>query len=87
MTLTWISDPGHGWLAVPITQLEALGIANRISRYSYKHEATAYLEEDCDAPLYLAALEASGVDLDSALHKHVFLPHDAPVRGYRSFQS
>jgi hypothetical protein len=85
MRLSWLSDPGHGWLAVPITDLEALGIADKISRYSFKHEATAYLEEDCDASLYLSALKASGVDLNALEQSHTFLPHDAPCRDYPRF--
>lgn len=53
----FIQDPGHGWLEVPRAELEALGIADDISRYSYQSRdgATAYLEEDCDMSRFYAA--------------------------------
>ena len=43
------SDPGHAWLAVPMSYLLQLGIAGEISSFSYMKGRTAYLEEDCDA--------------------------------------
>lgn len=51
------SDPGHGWLVVPMKELIELGIAERISRYSYLDPVTqeAFLEEDCDAGLFMSA--------------------------------
>lgn len=51
----FLNDPGHGWLEVPRAELEALGIADKISSYSYINQRFAYLEEDCDAPKFLAA--------------------------------
>lgn len=51
------SDPGHGWLAVKVKELYALGIHNRITSCSYLRGATAYLEEDVDAPVFLEAYE------------------------------
>lgn len=48
-TLTYHSDPGHGWLEVPRDDLTALGIKHEISACSYQDEANAYLEEDVDA--------------------------------------
>src|SRR5208283_3098652 len=57
-TLTFHTDAGHGWLQVPRKALFDLGIAASISRYSYVKGDFAFLEEDCDAPKYLAALKA-----------------------------
>ena len=51
--LIWISDPGHAWLRVPIGDYFASGI--QASRFSYVDAAHVYLEEDCDAELYLDA--------------------------------
>lgn len=51
-TYKFYADPGHGWLAVKITELMELGIITQISTYSYMRGATAYLEEDCDASLF-----------------------------------
>ena len=43
------SDPGHGWLAVKLSEIKMLGIETDISEFSYIKGKTAYLEEDCDA--------------------------------------
>lgn len=48
------TDPGHGWLQVPLTEVKAMGIP--VSTYSYKDDTFAYLEEDCDAPKFMKAL-------------------------------
>jgi hypothetical protein len=53
-------DPGHGWLAVPVDWLEALGIRDKVSRCSFVRGGTAYLEEDCDAPLFMTAAKSAG---------------------------
>lgn len=58
------SDSGHGWLAVKIADLAKLGIKNQITGHSYKYGKTAYLEEDCDALLYLQKLEKNGIEYD-----------------------
>lgn len=56
-TFDFISDPGHGWVKVPLTLLESLCISGEISDYSYMRGANAYLEEDCDASLFHQAFE------------------------------
>ena len=53
----FISDPGHGWLRVPLLEILALGIADEISTCSYlgfkgRH---VYLEEDCDLSVFCRA--------------------------------
>lgn len=57
-SLTFISDPGHGWLMVPLADVLASGA--RISEFSFisPDGQTAFLEEDCDAPAYLDTLSA-----------------------------
>ena len=54
--LTLISDPGHGWLRVPLVDIARLGVEQTISSFSFIDGHYAYLEEDCDAARYLAAL-------------------------------
>jgi len=54
-TYTFFHDPGHGWLRVTHAELHALGIADKITPYSYTHGRHAYLEEDCDLSTFLAA--------------------------------
>lgn len=49
----WFSDPGHGWLRVPLEQIVELGIKDDVSPFSYMDETYAYLEEDQDATHWL----------------------------------
>jgi len=57
------SDAGHGWLEVPKSELKSLGIKDKISRYSYIDGDNAYLEEDCDASVFIKAIcEANNMD-------------------------
>lgn len=51
------ADPGHGWMAVKKQQLVELGIASKISPYSYQLGDTAYLEEDGDLDLFFEAFK------------------------------
>ena len=64
LKLTHYSDAGHGWIAVKRTVLIQLGIADKISQYSYQSKtgSTAYLEEDSDASKLVNALKAQGID-------------------------
>ena len=59
--IKFYTDPGHGWAAAKYTELDALGIADKITPYSYRHGNTVYLEEDCDFTTYTKALIKSGV--------------------------
>jgi hypothetical protein len=56
-TYRYISDPAHGWIEVPLEELESIGY--KISRYSYMNPKTgkAYLEEDCDAAIFIKKLK------------------------------
>lgn len=58
--LTFHTDPGHGWLEVTRADLVELGILGLVSAYSYTDGPRVYLEEDCDATLYLEAAKAAG---------------------------
>lgn len=59
-TITYIQDPGHGWLSVSHKDIVALGIADKITSYSYMNATRAFLEEDCDASMFLDAAKAAG---------------------------
>lgn len=60
VTYDFISDPGHGWLKVPMMDLLVSGILNKITCFSYYTKDFAYLEEDCDAPTFIKAIEQQG---------------------------
>ena len=56
--LVWVSDPGHAWLSVSISDVEKVGLSPKsFSNYSYvsRDSNRLYLEEDCDAGVYLNA--------------------------------
>lgn len=56
----FVSTPGHGYLVAAKGMLRMLGIADKVSNCSYERNGSVYLEEDCDAPLFIAAMEAKG---------------------------
>ena len=60
---TFHSDLGHAWVAVKRAELRRLGLLDEISRYSYQNGETVYLEEDCDAALFIAKKESLGEPL------------------------
>ena len=49
--LKWIMDDGHGWLRVDKSNYMQSNF--RASSYSYYDDQFVYLEEDCDASLYI----------------------------------
>lgn len=75
-------DPGHGWLAVPIQWLRQFGIESQVSEFSYRRGSTAYLEEDCDAPLFRKTAEEHGFRL-FVDYRHT--NDSSPIRSYPSF--
>jgi hypothetical protein len=53
-TFRFYSDPGHGWIAVKVSCMQAINpeMYKQISEYSYINGGTAYLEEDCDYQVF-----------------------------------
>jgi hypothetical protein len=56
------SDGGHGWARVKRPLLTTLGIANKITYFSYQRGDWVYLEEDCDATRLVEAMKAHGIE-------------------------
>lgn len=54
------ADPGHAWARFPKARLVELGIAEKISSFSYENGANAFLEEDCDLGILLSELKNQG---------------------------
>ncbi|HIE54011.1 MAG TPA: hypothetical protein EYP90_02320 [Chromatiaceae bacterium] len=69
--LTFIFDPGHGWLRVPLADIAALGIEGDISEYSFIDGRFAYLEEDCDYAVFAEACDAQNIPLPEIRDKYV----------------
>jgi hypothetical protein len=86
--LTFHCDRGHGWLEVPREDIDALGLADQISAYSYamasthKRAGMVYLEEDCDASLYLDAAKAAGYTLNIV---EKYTDGDSPIRNMKRY--
>ena len=83
-------DPGHGWLEVDRHELARFVDLSEVSYFSYQNDFSyqnggkVYLEEDCDAPLFLKALKDSGVEYE--LVEKVYPTHDAPLRNFDHFR-
>jgi hypothetical protein len=63
--MRWITDAGHGWLAVSFADLADVGAAiGDFSGYSYINRKLGilYLEEDSDAPRFIARHPARNTD-------------------------
>lgn len=87
--LKFYEDAGHGWLEVSISLCRELEL--KISGYSYCKGEFLYLEEDCDAPAFIKAWEATtGREYavkrpdgyyDRPLETTIY-HHTSPVRNY-----
>jgi hypothetical protein len=54
----FFSDSQHGWLRVKRCEIDGLGIADQITRYSYQKGDWVYLEEDLDVSTFIKAWES-----------------------------
>lgn len=83
-TYIWAVDAGHEWLAVKKKELIELGIADKISEYSYEKGGTAYLEGDCDAAYFFDAYkDKHGVEPKTKAGKHW---DRQPCRSFASYR-
>ena len=80
--LTFYADPGHGWLEVDRSDLDALGIIDKVSRYSYSKGEKAYLEEDCDAGLFIETAKGNGWTINI----QEMYQENTPIRNYQPFK-
>ena len=81
-TITFYTDPGHGWAAITMAELSALGIADKISLYSYRKGDTAFLEEDCDFFVYMEAIKGQPYEI-----KEHHTNNDSQIRSYAQYRS
>ncbi len=81
-TYTYFQDPGHGWVQVPVKELEELDIEDQISSFSYYKNKMVYLEEDSDAPKFFKALESRNIEYKvNEVHQN----EESIIRSYRHF--
>lgn len=83
--LNWFSDPAHGWLRVPLALIVELGLADTISKYSYRQGNYGYLEEDRDATIFIMAAKDAGWELEFADSPAHYSDHDSIVRSFPSW--
>lgn len=78
---SFYADAGHGWLRVPKHLLVELGIADRITAFSYQRGDYAYLEEDVDLSIFLTAMRQRGIEPEFLEHHSEY----SRIRGYESY--
>jgi hypothetical protein len=61
IALIYHTDPGHGWLEVPVALVDELDIT--VSPYSYQRGGDVFLEEDLDMSAFLNAARSAGWDV------------------------
>jgi hypothetical protein len=83
ITIKVFADPGHAWARFPKARLVKLGIADKISTYSYQNGANAFLEEDCDLSTLMAVLKERGytVKFDES-----HTDKQSKIRGYNTYR-
>lgn len=84
ITLQVFEDPGHGWARFPKARLAAMGIADKISSYSYQRGQYAFLEEDCDLTVLCNALRDRGYEIK---FKCAHTDRQSKIRGYHHYQT
>jgi hypothetical protein len=90
----WFADSGHEWLQVPLKaarwadKADKANGGNGISTFSYVKGNYAYLEGDCDAPLFLAYFGATDSDM-ATIHANGVAAYTnlAPVRNYPRWEA
>ena len=78
----FISDPGHGWLKVPRSEVNSLGIGPKVSSFSYEQGDYVYLEEDCDASLFVEAKKAKN---EACEFNFIDIDRMSPIRRMNRF--
>jgi hypothetical protein len=56
-------DPGHAWARFPKAKLVSLGIADKITSFSYEKGENAFLEQDCDLSTLVDTLRSHGYEI------------------------
>ena len=78
------ADPGHAWARVAKSKLVTLGIADKISTYSYQKGENAFLEKDCDLSVLMTALRERGYEIKfNESHTN----RQSKIRSYFTYQA
>lgn len=83
--ITIYHDPGHSWAKVPRKALYDLGIAQRITPFSYQRGEHVYLEEDCDLATFLSAWREQVGTFPDFVEKYT--NRSSKIRSYHPYRS
>lgn len=64
LKLTHIDTGGHGYLSVSKEIIKELGLVDEISGYSGMNQTRVFLEEDCDASLFIDRAKERGYEVE-----------------------
>lgn len=78
------ADPGHAWARFPKARLAKLGIADKISGYSYQNGSNAFLEEDCDLSVLITTLKEKGYEVK---FKESHTNRQSKIRNYDTYKA
>ena len=76
-------DSSHARARFPKARLVKLGIADKITPYSYQNGANAFLEEDCDLSTLINTLQAKGFKVK---FEETYTNKRSKIRSYCSYQ-
>lgn len=85
-TLTVLNDPGHGWCKVKRSELDKLGLLDKITGFSYERGDYVYLEEDLDMSLYMNKLRELNPDIKFKFNES-HTNNSSKIRTYASFEN
>ena len=85
LKVKFYTDPGHGWAAVKRSLLQDLGIADKITNFSYQKGQTVYLEEDRDLATLLTALSVQRGQAVQYVHRQT--DRRSPIRSYERYSA
>ena len=77
-------DSGHAWARFPKARLVKLGIADKITPYSYQKGTNAFLEEDCDLSTLINTLQARGLKVK---FEESYTNKRSKIRSYNSYHA
>lgn len=83
-TFVYYTDPSHGWAKVPVKLLTNIGIADKITSYSYYRNGNAFLEEDKDLLLLVNRLKQLKVE---SKFRNENSDHLSEIRNYESYDN
>jgi hypothetical protein len=83
LILTYHTNPSHGYLQVPLEVLRYVEATTKMSPYSAYNNENAFLEEDCDAGIFIKAVAKAGYNVS---FDDKYYPNGFGFLGLRRFE-